>query len=59
MFTWQASSEMPPAARMVIDVVAKRANIYTPKAAAGLGAAWDLTASRSLATDFAAATKMP
>jgi hypothetical protein len=28
MFTWQASSEMPPAARMVIDVVACSVTVF-------------------------------
>lgn len=40
---------------LVIDVVAKRANFYVPKSAAGVapGGAWDLTSSRNLAQDFA------
>jgi hypothetical protein len=40
---------------LVIDVVAKRANLYVPKAAAGAsaGSAWELTSSRNLAQDFA------
>jgi hypothetical protein len=40
---------------LVIDVVAKRANFYVPKSAAGVsaGGAWDLTSSRSLTQDFA------
>jgi hypothetical protein len=45
---------------LVIDVVAKRANLYVPKAAMGAGGTqWDLTSSRSLATDFAAGERMP
>jgi hypothetical protein len=41
---------------LVIDVVAKRANLYLPKAGVGVsaGSAWERTSSRSLATDFAA-----
>jgi hypothetical protein len=40
---------------LVIDVVAKKANLYVPKAAAGAaGGAWALSAQRNLATDFAA-----
>jgi hypothetical protein len=47
-------------ALMVIDVVAKRANLYVPRAGAGVaGTQWDMTASRSLAGDFAAGAKMP
>jgi hypothetical protein len=46
---------------MVIDVVAKRANLYMPRAAVGPagGTLWDLTDSRSLASDFAQASKAP
>jgi hypothetical protein len=40
---------------LVIDVVAKRANLYLPKAAAGVGGAgvWELSSTRNLAQDFA------
>jgi hypothetical protein len=40
---------------LVIDIVAKRANLYMPKAAAGATATgvWELTSSRNLAQDFA------
>jgi len=41
-------------ALLVIDVVAKRANLYVPQAATTkTGTAWELTTSRNLATDFA------
>jgi hypothetical protein len=40
-------------ALLVIDVVARRANLYVPRAAVGpAGNKWDLTSSRSLAQDF-------
>jgi recombinational DNA repair protein RecR len=41
-------------AMLVIDVVAKQANLYCTKAAAGapVGGAWELTDQRSLAADF-------
>jgi hypothetical protein len=44
---------------LVIDVVARRANLYVPKAAAGVsaGTSWELTSSRNLAQDFAGGTK--
>jgi hypothetical protein len=51
-------------ALLVIDVVAKRANLYTPKAAAavlgqpGVGG-WELTSSRNLATDFSSGGVIP
>jgi len=42
-------------ALLVIDVVAKRANLYVPRAGMGVaGTQWDLTSTRSLATDFSA-----
>jgi len=42
-------------ALLVIDVVAKRANLYIPQAATTkTGTAWELTSSRNLAVDFAA-----
>jgi hypothetical protein len=45
-------------ALLVIDVVAKRANLYVPKAGLGAGGqAWELTSSRNLAQDFGAAPK--
>jgi hypothetical protein len=39
---------------LIVDVVAKRANLYAPKNAAGAppGGTWELTSSRSLADDF-------
>ena len=39
---------------LVIDVVAKRANLYMPKSAAGVsaGSQWERTSSRNLASDF-------
>jgi len=41
-------------ALLVIDVVAKRANLYLPKAAiTKTGTVWELTSRRNLATDFA------
>jgi len=40
---------------LIIDVVAKQANLYIPKIAAGQGGvAWTLTSSRSLTADFGA-----
>ena len=43
---------------LVIDVVAKRANLYAPKAGVGAGGqAWDLTSTRDLAKDFGASAK--
>jgi hypothetical protein len=44
---------------LVIDVVAKRANLYMPKAAAGVsgGGVWDLVSTRNLAQDFAGGPK--
>jgi hypothetical protein len=41
---------------LVIDVIAKRANLYMPKSAAGVsaGSQWERTSSRNLASDFAA-----
>ena len=51
-------------ALLVIDVVAKRANLYTPKAGVaipgqpGVGG-WELTSSRNLATDFSAGGAVP
>lgn len=40
-------------ALLVVDVVARRANLYVPRAGAGpAGVKWDLTSSRSLAQDF-------
>jgi len=43
-------------ALLVIDVVAKRANLYIPQAATTTaGTTWELTSSRNLAVDFAAA----
>jgi|GEM_PF-3264646 len=44
---------------LVIDVIAKRANLYMPKAAAGAspGSLWDLASTRDLAKDFAGAPK--
>jgi hypothetical protein len=45
-------------ALLVIDVVAKRANLYTPKAGVGAGGqAWELTSTRNLAADFGATPK--
>lgn len=42
-------------ALLVIDVVAKRANLYVPKAGVGVGGqTWDLTGTRNLAQDFGA-----
>jgi hypothetical protein len=39
---------------LVIDVVAKRANLYVPKAAAaGAIGVWELASTRNLAQDFA------
>ena len=40
---------------LVIDVVARRANLYMPKAVAGAsaGIGWELMSSRNLAQDFA------
>jgi hypothetical protein len=37
---------------LVIDVVAKKANFYAPKAGAAGAASWELTTSRPLASDF-------
>ena len=38
---------------LIIDVVAKRANLYVPSAGAGAaGHTWDLKSSRNLVTDF-------
>jgi hypothetical protein len=38
---------------LVIDVIAKRANLYVPKAGTTVaGTAWDLTSSTNLVTDF-------
>jgi len=51
-------------ALLVIDVVAKRANLYTPRAGVtlpgqpGVGG-WDLTSSRNLATDFSSGGAIP
>jgi hypothetical protein len=42
---------------LVIDVVAKRANLYVSKGAAGVTGVWDLTSSRNLAQDFAGGMK--
>jgi hypothetical protein len=45
-------------ALLVIDVVAKRANLYTPKPGVGVaGHTWEMTSSRNLAQDFGAAPK--
>jgi hypothetical protein len=44
---------------MVIDVVAKRANLYVPKPGAGgaAGTLWEVTSTRNLAVDFSGAPK--
>ena len=40
---------------LIVDTVAKRANLYAPKAGTtAAGIAWELLDSRNLATDFAA-----
>jgi hypothetical protein len=49
---------------LVIDVVAKRANLYVPKAGAASNSKFELKSSRNLAVDFApgvgaGATKRP
>jgi hypothetical protein len=42
-------------ALLVIDVVAKRANLYTPKAGTtAAGSGWELVDSRNLAADIPA-----
>jgi len=42
-------------ALMVIDVVTRHVNLYVPRAGMGVaGTQWDLTSSRSLATDIPA-----
>ena len=41
---------------LVVDIVARRANLYVPRAAVGPGGnKWDLTSTRSLAQDFGGA----
>jgi len=40
-------------ALLIIDVPAKRANLYVPKAGAAGGTAWEMTSTRNLAADFA------
>jgi len=43
---------------LVIDVVAKRANLYVPKPGVGAaGHTWELTSTRDLARDFGATSK--
>jgi hypothetical protein len=47
-------------ALLVIDVVAKRANLYVPKPGVGVaGNQWDLASSRNLAADFGTAAARP